>query len=123
MNRVTLNAEGPSDIVKQDSLVPIKPGSKDTLSLGPSRVSEIMKHGYPSLDNIRIFENYVLSYDKRNRVPNWVFERLTPMSIRPGEDVDRGKSEFKEDLQLHPYFRSTNRDYKGKTNEYYSLAI
>ena len=96
-----------------DAIVPIRPGSKDTLSLGPSRISELMKHGYPSLDNLRLFENYALSYDRRNKVPNWVFERLTPLSIRPGEDVDRGKSDFKEDTQIHPYFRSTNRDYKG----------
>jgi len=33
-----------------------------------------MKHGYPSLENLRIFEDYVLAYDRRTRVPQWVFE-------------------------------------------------
>lgn len=72
-----------------------------------------MQHGYPSLDNLRIFDNYVLSYDRRNRVANWVYEHLTPQTLRPAEDVDRGRSEFKEDINIHPYFRSTNQDYRG----------
>ena len=104
------------------SLVPIPdsgvikpPPSLDAESiLGPNRTREIMRHGYPSLENIRIFDNYVLSYDRRNRVPNWVFEHITYARLKPSsEDVDRGKSEFKEDQYLHPYFRSTNADYKG----------
>jgi DNA/RNA endonuclease G (NUC1) len=107
----TLKAETP---VNNNSIVPIKPGSKDTMSLNNSnRIGELMKHGYPSLDNLRIFEDYALSYDRRNRVPNWVFERLTPFSIKPSENVDRGRSEFKEDMQIHPYFRSKNQDYRG----------
>lgn len=65
--------------------------------LGQNRTRDIMRHGYPSLDNVRIFDNYVLSYDRRNRVPNWVFEHVTYARLKPSsEDVDRGKSEFKE---------------------------
>lgn len=82
--------------------------------LGQNRTREIMRHGYPSLENIRVFDNYVLSYDRRNRVPNWVFEHITYPRLKPSsEDVDRGKSEFKEDPYVHPYFRATNADYKG----------
>ena len=78
-----------------------------------SRTSVIMRHGYPSLDSLRVFDNYVLSYDRRNRVANWVIEHLTVTKLKSTEDVDRGKSEFKEDPLVHPYFRSTNADYKN----------
>lgn len=84
----------------------------DSSSLFQNRTRDIMKHGYPSLDNIRVFDNYVLSYDRRNRVPNWVFEHFTFAMLKMADNVDRGKSEFKEDPMVHPYFRSTNEDYK-----------
>lgn len=77
-----------------------------------SRVSQIMQFGFPSLDNIRSFDDFVLSYDRRNRVANWVFEHLTPDGVKHNEAVDRSKCDFKEDLSIHPYFRSTNEDYK-----------
>ena len=107
----------PPDGNSAQDLVPItnKLRSTDDLQLTAniSRTTTIMKHGYPSLDNLRVFENYVLSYDRRNRVANWVFEHLTHEIMRSTEDTDRGKSEFKEDLSIHPYFRSTNQDYKA----------
>lgn len=78
----------------------------------PARVSQIMKHGFPGLDNIRSYSDYVLSYDRRNRVAHWVFEHLTPETIRRAEGVDRAQCEFTEDKSVHPYFRSTNADYK-----------
>ena len=43
---------------------------------------------------------------------HWVFEHLTAESTRRAENVDRQKSAFEEDKSLHPYFRSTNSDYK-----------
>lgn len=70
-----------------------------------SRISQIMKHGFPGLDNIRSFDNYVLSYDKRNRVAHWVFEHITAESIKPNEGVDRSLCQFKPDESIHPYFR------------------
>jgi DNA/RNA endonuclease G (NUC1) len=116
---ITLEAEAPNDAISSkntSSLELIGPSgiSKDTSNIAsPHRLGEIMKHGYPSLDNLRIFDNYVLSYDRRNRVANWVFEHLKPTMLIPLENTDRGKSEFKEDDQIHPYFRSTNQDFKG----------
>lgn len=79
------------------SPVPIKEGG--------NRVSQIMKHGFPSLDNIRSFDDYVLSYDRRNRVANWVFEHLTMENSKHNKDVDRSKCDFKVDESIHPYFR------------------
>ena len=75
------------------------------------RVSQIMRFGFPGLDHIRSHQDYILSYDRRNRVPHWVFEHLTADGKR-AEGVDRTKCEFKEDTSIHPYFRSRNSDYK-----------
>ena len=101
-------------------IVPYRPGAVlgsktgDEFAIASvSRSTEIMRHGYPTLDNLRVFDNYVLSYDRRNRVANWVFEHLTHEKLKRVEDVDRGKSEFKEDPVIHEYFRSTNQDYKA----------
>lgn len=70
-----------------------------------SRVSQIMKYGFPSLDQVRSFNDYVLSYDRRNRVAHWVFEHLTKESVKHNSLVDRSKCEFKPDDSIHKYFR------------------
>lgn len=64
-----------------------------------------MKYGFPSLDNVRSLDNYVLAYDKRNRVAHWVFEHLTAQSVQRNSAVDRSKCEFTEDTSIHEYFR------------------
>nr|CAH7768597.1 unnamed protein product [Callosobruchus chinensis] len=78
-----------------------------------SRVSEIMKYGFPGMDNVRSFDDFVLSYDRRNRVAHWVFEHLTAEKVKRNDDVDRSKCDFKPDESIHPFFRSLNSDYKG----------
>nr|CAD7457962.1 unnamed protein product [Timema tahoe] len=78
-----------------------------------NRVSQIMRFGFPGLENVRSFDDYVLSYDRRNRVAYWVFEHLTKESVASNDAVDRAKCEFTEDSSLHPFFRSNNSDYKG----------
>lgn len=77
-----------------------------------SRVSQIMKFGFPSLDNIRSFDDYILSYDRKTRTANWVFEHLTPDHVKHNKDVDRTKSDFKPDESIHPFFRADNNDYR-----------
>lgn len=72
-----------------------------------------MRFGFPGLDNIRSLDDYVLSYDKRNKTAHWVFEHLNAESVQGNSTVDRSKCEFVEDSQVHPYFRSSNSDYKG----------
>lgn len=78
-----------------------------------NRVSQIMKYGFPGLDNVRSYSDYVLSYDRRNRVAHWVFEHLTPENVKSNPSVDRSKCDFKPDESIHPFFRSLNSDYKG----------
>ncbi|XP_054267602.1 endonuclease G, mitochondrial-like isoform X1 [Macrosteles quadrilineatus] len=99
---------------------PINPDSKslpvsveEKSSSLKSRVGEIMKYGFPSLDNVRSLDDYVLAYDRRNRVAAWVFEHLTAESVKKNDQVDRSKCEFTEDKSIHEYFRSRNSDYKG----------
>ena len=70
------------------------------------------RFGFPGLDHIRSHSDFILSYDRRNRVAHWVFEHLTLDSCRRAESVDRAKSEFIEDGSIHPFFRSNNKDYK-----------
>ncbi|GBN92248.1 Endonuclease G, mitochondrial [Araneus ventricosus] len=76
-------------------------------------VSRTMKFGFPGVDTIRSRKSFVLSYDRRNRVPHWVFEHLTTEHITPNENVNKKKCEFFEDDSIHAYFRSTDDDYKG----------
>ncbi|GJQ77067.1 hypothetical protein Trydic_g23638 [Trypoxylus dichotomus] len=70
-----------------------------------------MKYGFPSLDNVRSFDDYVLSYDRRNRVAHWVFEHLTKESVKYNESVDRSLCNFTPDESIHHFFRSENSDY------------
>lgn len=70
-----------------------------------NRISQIMKYGFPCLDNVRSFEDYVLSYDRRNKVAHWVFEHLTAESVQHNSEVDRSKCDFKPDESIHPFFR------------------
>lgn len=86
-------------------------GSK--LSSTATRVSEIMKYGFPGLDHVRSYEDFVLSYDRRNRVAHWVFEHLNKDRLQLNNEVSRSKCEFKPDPSIHPFFRADNSDYKG----------
>lgn len=76
------------------------------------RIAEIMKYGFPGMDNIRPFKNFIVSYDRRNRVAHWVFEHLTADSIKEKDGVDRSKCVFKPDEAIHPLFRADNTDYR-----------
>ncbi len=110
----------PSEPVHQNRIWPrvlaktlVPRGSDSSITpAAPSRVSEIMKYGFPGLDNIRAFDDFVVSYDRRNKVPHWVFEHLTREKLKPGEGVNRESCEFQEDPNVHPYFKATNKDYQ-----------
>ncbi|XP_055917593.1 endonuclease G, mitochondrial [Eupeodes corollae] len=92
--------------------VPVPATETKNLTATPSRVSQIMKYGFPGLDHVRSYSDYVLSYDRRNRVAHWVFEHLTKESIQPNDAVDRSKCDFRPDESIHPFFRSQNTDYR-----------
>ncbi|XP_063234745.1 endonuclease G, mitochondrial isoform X1 [Bacillus rossius redtenbacheri] len=101
----TVSAASPIEnkvVVSQPSILPAS-----------TRVSEIMRYGFPGLDNVRSFDDYVLSYDRRTRVPHWVFEHLTKDKLKYNDAVDRSKCQFYEDESQHIFFRALNTDYKG----------
>ncbi|KAL3991125.1 DNA/RNA non-specific endonuclease family protein [Acanthocheilonema viteae] len=96
----------------------ILPGSSSIVDIDhmkeqPSRASQIMRYGYPGFDNLRTFEDYILSYDRRNRIAHWVVEHLSSDRLVYNSSVDRVKCHFYEDPSIHPYFKSTNDDYKN----------
>ncbi|XP_053966663.1 endonuclease G, mitochondrial [Anastrepha ludens] len=91
--------------------VPV-PAEEVNLTATPRRISQIMKYGFPGLDHVRSYSDFVLSYDRRNRVPHWVFEHLTPESVARNDAVDRSKCDFRADESIHPYFRAQNTDYR-----------
>ncbi|XP_017019014.1 endonuclease G, mitochondrial [Drosophila kikkawai] len=97
--------------VSAASLIPAQEGNV-SLAATPSRIGQIMKYGFPGLDHVRSHSDYVLSYDRRNRVPHWVFEHLTAESVAKNDAVDRAKCDFKQDESIHPFFRSQNTDYR-----------
>ena len=78
-----------------------------------STVTEVMKFGFPSLENIRSFDGFVLAYDKRNRIPYWVFEKISAAHVKKGVTVDRTNCQFHDDKLIHKYFKATNKDYKN----------
>uniref|UniRef100_A0A0N5CD87 Endonuclease n=1 Tax=Strongyloides papillosus TaxID=174720 RepID=A0A0N5CD87_STREA len=82
-------------------------------TLGPSRASQIMKFGYPGFENLRVYEDFVLSYDRKTRTAHWVLEHLTPERMQYSPNVDRSLCQFRPDTSIHPYFQSQNDDYKG----------
>ncbi|UYV66551.1 ENDOG [Cordylochernes scorpioides] len=89
----------------EPGIMPVMPGSK---------LMEASKYGLPSRQSLRVLQGYIVAYDQRTRIPSWVFEHLTPESLRHGgEGIDRSKSEFHEDSHIHQFFRAVNADYKG----------
>jgi endonuclease G, mitochondrial len=63
-------------------------------------------------NNNNFLKDFIISYDRRNRVAHWVIEHLTKDTIAYNPDVDRSKCIFKPDISIHPYFQSQNEDYK-----------
>lgn len=72
----------------------------------------MMKFGFPTLDQLKWRNDYVLSYDRRNKTANWVFEHLTDDSCRRRDGVERKKCHFVTDTSVHPFFQSGDADYK-----------
>jgi endonuclease G, mitochondrial len=71
-----------------------------------------MRFGFPGLDNVRSLDDFVLSYDRRNRTAHWVFEHLTPDSIAFNKNVDRSLCEFGKFIFLWPKEYSSDVCFK-----------
>lgn len=77
--------------------------------LAQKNLNECMRFGLPSGDNLRLFNSFIVSYDRRLKEPVWVFEHLTGRNFQGS--ANRQGMFFKEDLTLHDYFRADNYDY------------
>lgn len=98
---------------QQENFLPVAHAKRDVVDggLGQSRQSEIMRFGYPSFENIKAKNDYVLSYNRRLRLANWVAEHLTARNVY-NRDLDRGKCDFAQDPTIHPLFSTSNEDYR-----------
>ncbi|KAH8353552.1 hypothetical protein KR084_011738 [Drosophila pseudotakahashii] len=75
------------------------------------RMRQIMKFGFPGLDDLRLYSDFVLSYDRRNRVAHWVCEHLQVDSIHPSR-ARRGRNPYQPDMSVPSNFRSELTDYR-----------
>ncbi|KAI1314808.1 nuclease [Mortierella claussenii] len=81
-----------------------------TTTIGNPR--KIMPHGFPGpVNDVFSREGYVASYNRQLRHPNWVAEHLTAESLKPGEGVERGNSQFKEDTLVPDLYKAKLSDY------------
>uniref|UniRef100_T1IHG9 Endonuclease n=1 Tax=Strigamia maritima TaxID=126957 RepID=T1IHG9_STRMM len=72
------------------------------------------KYGIPNRDVILRYNDFEMSYDNRNRQPNWVLEHLTRESVNPIEQSakrDKFRYEYHEDRRIPRFFQSGRRDY------------
>lgn len=108
-----LYADAPDQLILSgdnvDGLVQTKSGAS---GLPGSYTARIARHGFPSSDSLRSYPNFVVSYDRRNRISNWVMEHLTRDNLK-SDSYDRKGIEFFEDNSFHHFFRATNLDFKG----------
>lgn len=75
------------------------------------------RYGLPSFDNLRFYDNYVISYDNRLKQPVWSMEYYWRRRMPSYAPVDRRYQFYFPDLGVSEYFRSTDEDYKS--SEYY----
>ncbi|KAL1915667.1 uncharacterized protein VTP21DRAFT_6426 [Calcarisporiella thermophila] len=76
------------------------------------KAKEIVPFGFPGPVNDLLYRTaYVSSFNRQFRNPNWVAEHITKESLKRGDGVDRGHSQFKEDAEVPGMFRSRLADY------------
>ncbi|KAF5400516.1 Endonuclease G mitochondrial [Paragonimus heterotremus] len=87
----------------------------------PMEAKPVASVGLPLSGHLRVFDRYICAYDRRNRIPLWVMEHLTPDRLGGSvgqqhhqiEPINRKDFEFYEDLGELEMFRTTNEDYLG----------
>ncbi|KAL9927662.1 endonuclease G, mitochondrial-like [Glossina fuscipes] len=76
-----------------------------------SCLPRVMKYGFPGMEDLRVYDDFVISYDRRNRVAHWVYEHLQTSSIF-NTTGSRRMAEYKADLGIPSDFRVDTTDYK-----------
>ncbi|KAL7738742.1 hypothetical protein ACLKA6_017934 [Drosophila palustris] len=75
-------------------------------------VQRIMKYGFPGLDDVRIYSDFVLSYDRRNRIAHWVCEHLQGSNLHGQPGVRRSSATYRPDMSVPSTFRASLADYR-----------
>lgn len=75
------------------------------------RRNEIMKYGYPTMDNLKQYQDHVLAYSNIHKGPLWVCEHLSDYNVSINKNVKRENSKFVPDSTINPIFRAYNSDY------------
>ncbi|XP_017869915.1 PREDICTED: endonuclease G, mitochondrial [Drosophila arizonae] len=89
-------------------------GNEPVAEPEPTHVATLMKYGFPGLDDIHVYRNFVLSYDRRNRIAHWVCEHLESECLNsPDSDNMEIPTDYLIDSQIPIIFRAAYRDYKN----------
>lgn len=95
---------------------------KMTLSVGPNgsrhenieHVADIMKYGFPGMDEIHVYKNFVLSYDRRNRIAHWVCEHVKSGCVQERDEKTLNKpNAYITDNTIPTIFSANMRDFKN----------
>ena len=69
------------------------------------------KYGLPSGDNLRLFNNYLLSFDRRLKGPKWVMQVLSAANYVRAQEFFRDNLNFKGDPKIAKIARVANTEY------------
>ncbi|KAG0211146.1 nuclease [Mortierella sp. GBA30] len=97
---VSTPTPAPPAVKPRPTFTPPVSAHPPSTSVGGPR--KIMPHGFPGPIN-DVFRQF--------RHPNWVAEHITAESLKPGEGVGRGNSQFKEDATLPDLYKAKLSDY------------
>uniref|UniRef100_A0AC35UC64 RING-type E3 ubiquitin transferase n=1 Tax=Rhabditophanes sp. KR3021 TaxID=114890 RepID=A0AC35UC64_9BILA len=106
------DSPGPSALTREKNEKAIKRLLKQQI---PQKSSPLLKYGLPSGHNLRYFGEFILSYDKKSRIPFWVLEYLTHDSLQKLGSTSRKNKKFMEDFYFEKHFRAYHRDYTNST--------
>lgn len=73
--------------------------------------TELEKYGIPTSDNIRSMDDFLISYDTRNRIPYWVLEVINLKNLNRSQGNNRKNKKFVSDKNFYKTFQSTTKDY------------
>jgi len=79
-----------------------------------AHVAGIMKYGFPGMDEIHVYKNFILSYDRRNRIAHWVCEHVKDECLRMRDLKTLHKpNEYLADNTIPPMFSANMRDFRN----------
>ncbi|KAH8237235.1 hypothetical protein KR038_007519, partial [Drosophila bunnanda] len=79
-----------------------------------THVAGIMKYGFPGMDEIHVYKNFVVSYDRRNRIPHWVCEHVKDECFKMVDQQTLLKpKEYSVDSSIATIFSPNMRDFRN----------